>query len=208
MNVASAKTLLKRYAGQDDSDPLLEYLNAGRHMWLDADDWPFLEVRTESLSTAVGSNTVAVPADLFKVVWLRDRTTKELIEYKTSAEFYDEISDPSQEGKPSCFTLTGMTGIRFWPVPDAVLSLDLLYQKQASDLANDADLLDPVPTRYHMGVVFAAASVALQAESEEDRAQSALAQFQASVDAARSRYNMKQAGETGHVHDSMGYFVD
>jgi hypothetical protein len=207
VNVASIKTALKRYAGQSDEDPLLDYINAAYHEFEDAFDWPFLEVRTTLLTGAAGDSTIALPSDFFKPKLLKDTTNNFPLDYMPQAEFYAKFANFSDTGKPMYYTSTGLNTFQLWPVLDSVVSYDLVYQKQFVDLASDADV-PAIPVRYHYGLVYGAAAIALEGESEEDRAAAAEGKFNDWIGRAISKFSSRQLGEPDTVRDAMDYFYD
>jgi hypothetical protein len=204
VNVASLKTVLKRYAGQTDEDPLLEYLNAAYHEFEDAFDWPFLEVRNATLTGAVGDNTITLPADFFKPKLLKDVTNQTDLEYLPESEFYARFPDLTATGNALYYTSTGLTTFQLWPVLNSAITYDLIYQKQLDDLAADTDI-PAFPTRYHFGLIYGAAAVALQAESEEDRATAAETKFNDWIGRAIAKFSSRQLGEPDVVRDVMEY---
>lgn len=205
MNLGELKTAVKRF-GFDDSDPLASWINAAVHDFEKASDWPFLEALSE-IAIAVGATTFAVPADFSKAVYLRDKTNKDPLEYWDIRRFEREIDDPASTGKPSVFTLVGMETAILWPVADTAATLRLLYMKDLGDMVGDADTPGNglIPTKHHWTIVQRAVAIALQAENEEERAQTAMAEYATSLNADISLYDMRYLGEPDQVQDTQAY---
>jgi hypothetical protein len=215
LNVSSAKTLLKRY-GFSDEDPLLEWLNAAVHLFEGSADWPWLRVGTTVV--LAGGSTLTLPGDLERVVLLKDTTNNHPLKYKSFSEYND--LDPTASGNPQFFTVEvgvpvdtqgssylSASQVRVWPIPTTSLTFALEYRFALPDHANDNEDLY-IPFKYHYAVPVGAAGIALQAENEEERAQTAWAQFNGYVTSAQIDYDAKQLGEPGQVKDVMDYFDD
>lgn len=204
MNVSSLKTALKRYAGLDDSDPLIDWLNAAYHEFEDAYEWPWLEVRTTSLTGAIGSSTLTLPSDFFKVKILRDTTDKSPLEYMPQTEFFGEFDDLTSTGQPMYYTTVGFDQIVLWPTLDRAVSYNLIYQKALTDLVLDTDV-PAMPARWHYGLVFGAAAHGLQSESEEERSANAAGKFTDYINRAISKSSSRNIGEPDSVREVMDY---
>lgn len=205
MTRAQAKVLLSRY-GFDTSDPLSDWLDEGQTMFEDAHDWPFLQVVT-TIAASLGASTLTFPADFFKIQSVRDTTNKRKVKNVDIEGFERMIEDPAQSGLPSYYTITGTSTIQLWPVLDAAVSFRVVYQKSltlVSVLATEGTSLDG-PSRNHYPVVLAAAYTALMAENEEERAQTALAQFDQAVEQRWQRLSGTDLDEPKQVVDVMGY---
>lgn len=198
---------LRRYGGFDTDDPLIEWLNAAYHEFEDAYDWPFLETRDiVTVSAAPGEDAITGPTNLFKVIILKDLTNVNTLDYLPEIDLYRGINDLTSTGSPLYFTLTGST-IRLWPVPETAVTFDLVYQVQLPDLAATSDI-PAIPARYHYGLIYGAAAIGLQAESEEDRAQAAETKFNEYIGRAISKLSSRRLGEPDTVSDAMGYGDD
>jgi hypothetical protein len=79
--------------------------------------------------------------------------------------------------------------------------MDLLYVRSLPDLTLDSET-PSIPARWHYTIVRGAAYIALQAENEEERAQTAQAQFEADLNKMRARYGRDQIGEPEVIEDS------
>jgi hypothetical protein len=209
VDVASLKQALKRYGGFDDGDPLLDWINAAYHDFEDASDWPFLEA--ESIALTVTSNyemsRIALPADLLKPIIVRNRGTGSVLEFLPHTAYLEEgyydTESSTSSGEPQYYTLMN-SQLFLFPTPDQVYDLWMIYQKQLPDLAADLDV-PAIPTRYHYGLVYGAAAHGLQAESEEERAQSAQSQFELYISNAISKLGSRQLGQADFVRETAGY---
>lgn len=205
MNLGELKTALKRF-GFDDSDPLALWINAAMHDLESETDWPWLEGLDE-IAISAGESDITVPSDFFKVIYLRDATNKKPWDYYDMRRFEREIVDPTTTGKPYIFTVMGFETINFYPVADSALTARLLYLKDLGDMTDDAHTPGTgiVPLKLHYAIVLKAASMALAAENEEERAQYALNEYGATIAAVMRSYDLKQLGEPEAVEDTQGY---
>lgn len=205
MNYLQMKTALKRF-GFDDDDPLLIWLNAGLHSVEQELNWPWL-IKTTALSVGT-TGIVDLPPDFAKVVSLKVPGKWKLNEI--DRHYYDrEIVDQTVQGIPESYVLlgmvTGMMTLKLYPIPDVIYDLQLTYLTGLSDMVGTDLEIPNVPANLHWGIVLAAASIALQAENEEDRAQSAQAQYASWIGRAIAHYNKSTADSPGQVVDTMGY---
>lgn len=207
MTLGDMKEALKRYGFSDD-DPLTIWLNAAMHQFADAYPWPFLETFSTYFTT-IGSDTIDFGSNFFSVSQIRHIVGLPL-DYMGTLQFEDDIQDPSVSGKPTIYTLSGMSGIRLYPVPDAAYELRVTFRRLVFELENDTDtpfeglgVFDPA-TAYHYTIVQGAAAIALMAENEEDRATTAQDQFNAGISRAIQAYSTR-AGGFGQVRDTQGY---
>lgn len=205
MTRAEAYTLLGRY-GFDSSDPRNDWLNEGQIMVEDAHDWPWLQV-VASINASIGASTLTLPSDHFKIQSIRDMTNNRKLKNMDIEGFERDITDPTAAGIPSIYTITGTETVQLWPVCDVAITFRVVYQKEltlVSALASDATQLDGT-SRLHYPVVLAAAFTGLMAENEEDRAQTALSQFDNAVEQRWQRYSGTDLDEPKQVVDVMGY---
>lgn len=208
MNLGTMKTALRRYAGVDATDPLVDWINAALTEFVEAYPWPFLEVSTLAGCVA-GSPGLSWAGDSFnsyKILTIRQTTEPTALTYMPITQFEEDISDQTVTGKPQLYTLVGNEGIFLWPVPDSSSYIyRIRYQLSVPDLAADID--EPqIPARYHYTIVEGAAVRALQAESEEERAASARSIFEDSIDRHITAIGgRKQEGSYNQVRDVMGY---
>lgn len=211
-----AKTLLKRY-GFDDSDPLDDWLDEGHEMVEDAHDWPFLEwIETVNMVAGATSRTIGSQTS-FKPISVRDATNHRKLKPKEVQWWEREIKDPTATGKPKYYRLTDsffgtpsiyQFQIDVYPVPDSDISLHVVSQLRSVK----PSLLGPVGTTQlqldpalHYPVVLGAAFTGLMAENEEERAQTALQQFDNAVEQRWQRYSRMDIDGPRQVVDVMGY---
>jgi hypothetical protein len=203
------KESLKRY-GFDDSDPLTVWLNAALHDIESRADWRFLQRTSAGIPVAAGNNVVATPADYKRSYKLRD-TTEELstggvgydLEYWDPRKWDRDIDNESKPGKPEVFT-EWESILLLWPVPDTAREFSLYYQGFLEEL-DDPDDVPGLPGQFHYTIVRGAAFIALQAENEEDRAETAQGQFESDIANMIATYDTIQIGEPEEVADVMDY---
>jgi hypothetical protein len=206
MTRAQALVLLKRY-GFDNSDPLNDWLDEGQIMTQDAHDWPFLQIIDSTIASAVGNPTLVLPSSFFKIQSIRNMTHQRKLKNVDISGFERDIDDPTQLGLPSIYTVWGVSNLQLYPVPDAIDSYRVVYQRDVtpvSQLAGDGTNLD-LPHNICYPVVLCAAYVGLMAENEEDRAQAALGQFDQAVEQRWQRFSTTDLDEPKQVVDIMGY---
>lgn len=201
MLVSEAKTLLKR-AGFDDNDPLLVWLNAGLHEFMDARDWPF-QISLATINSAMGTSQLTLPDDFRKPHSLRNQNTNFKLRYYNASEWEREIEDLTTLGTPEWYTVIG-DAVYIWPVADEATTFRLVYQFEYDEMSADGVPM-PGPKRAHYAIVQAAKYIALMDENEENRAETAQTQFLAAVDRLWSTYSTIQADEPEQVSDVMGY---
>jgi hypothetical protein len=202
VDLTAFQTALKRY-GFDDTDPLTLWINAAMHDFEKEADWPFLETLT-TVNIIAGASTIVVPADFSRVIYFKDATNNSPLEYWDIRKFEREIGNHTSAGTPSVFSLVGMETFVLWPVAEAAVSYRLLYQKKLTDLAAGGDI-PGVPVRHHYTILLKAAAIGLQAENEEDRAQTALGEYGSALAADLRVYGARQLGEPDQVEDIQGY---
>lgn len=210
MNLGTMKTALQRYAGVDATDPLVDWINAAMHEFVDAYPWPFLDI-IGNANTAISDDVLPMPANFLKLSKARIVTkgatplTRTKLKYIPYTQSEDEEPKAIISGEPYQFTLVGTDFMILYPIPDAVYTVRLNYEKSPVDLAGDGDVPD-IPVRYHYTLVEGAAVRALQAESEEDRAATTRGIFEDSIDRHITKLGGKrQDGEYNQVRDVMGY---
>lgn len=206
MTRTQAQTLLKRY-GFDNSDPLNDWLDEGQTMFEDSHDWPFLQ-QTATINPAAGASTLVFPSDFFKIHSVRDMTNQTKLQVMDHHTFDRDVTDPTDTGQARNYIIIGTNVIQLWPVLDSAVTFRVIYQRELTDisaLAGDGSNLDG-PARTHYPMVLAAAYTALMAENEEERATTALQQFQSAVDTRWRKYSTVDSDEPRQVQDVMGYF--
>jgi hypothetical protein len=208
MLVSEAKTLLKRY-GFSDEDPLLSWINAGRHELLDSHDWSWSRAVLLGQSLGVGDTEVILPSDASTLETVSVKATG--VNQKLAPTSYQSFVanyDPVITGAPSVYAqYSDNKHVIVWPTPDQAYTLDFSYYKGYDDLTADTDDLG-VPGSIAYAVVLAAAYTALQAENEEDRAATAQSQFQSRVAAAFVKDSRITGGgddDGDQVEDVMNY---
>jgi hypothetical protein len=212
MNLGTMKTSVQRIAGVDSTDPLLDWINAAMHEFEDAYGWPFLET-TGGVTMAANSNAPNLPTDLALLRTAKVDTTptggsvaRRSLIFVPRVKFEDQSwYDPTSTGEPTHYTLVGNSTILLWPTPDQNYHMRVYYQKFLPDLAIDADV-PGVPAKYHFTIVRGAAATALEAENEEDRADSWRGQFEDAIERHISKLGgSRQGGTLNTVRDVMGY---
>jgi hypothetical protein len=206
------KTALKRY-GFDDDDPLAIWINASLHDIESRDDWRFLQMTSEGIVVPAGNNVVTTPADFLRPYKLRD-TTEELdtggvgydLEYWDPRKWDRDIDNQNSQGKCEIYTTWGNV-ILVWRVPLIDTTFSLAYQRFLPDLVDGTDV-PGIPIKFHYTIVLGAAYRALQAESEEERAQTAQGQFEADIINMIASYGSAQIGEPETVEDTMDYALE
>lgn len=209
MLVSEGKTALKRY-GFDDSDPLLIWMNAGLHEFLNAKEWPFnfgtIDIDIEVGQTSI-ADTLSLGDDFEKVRSISSvsSSTYSKLKYLDISEFERVIQDPSQLGVPRLYTLVRADAIQFWPASDLERVFHIVYERTLEEMETDGDNM-PGPIRIHYPIIQAAAMLGLQAENEEDRANNAQLQFEAAIERLWSKYSTLSTGEEPEtVTDVMSY---
>lgn len=213
MNLGTMKTALRRYAGVDATDPLVDWINAGLHEFQEAYPWPFLQSNVGA-NLAAGAFTIGPPGDFFRTEDVRLLPTGAdpiPLTYKPWGVVIEEgwrIRDATVKGVPQWFSIyweAGAPSLLVYPAADLTYSYIMNYEVNVPDLVNDADV-PGVPSRYHYTIVEGAAVRALQAESEEDRAQTARQIFEDSIDRHITAIGgRRQSGQFNQVRDVMGY---
>lgn len=212
MLVGEAKTLLKAY-GFDDTDPLLTMLEAGKSVMEQADDWPFLIKGPTIIAMGIGVVGVSggtLPADIFKIMSIRDNTQGIKLKEIDPLAFDRDIETTTTPGLPQVYSVFASTvapgiAISIWPASTQAWSLQLRYQATMVDITGLADGVSlPGPTQGHLAIVQGAAYIALQIDNEEDRAQTAQDQFDKSVGRLRRKY-FSSVEESETVQNVMGY---
>lgn len=212
MTLDELKTALKRY-GFDDSDPLETWLNAAKDDLVESANWPWLMVRS-TIVVAAGIGSFSLPSDGLRPVSIRNQTVGlAKLEMWPVTRWEREIDDFTAQGTPMYYTIFNVGGsnpsgtpvaVEVWPIPDVTTTFRLVYEAAISDLVNPTD--EPfLPRNLHYGIVQRAASIALQAENEEDRAQTAQGEFEATLNRALTKGSSLTLDEPQAVVDVMGY---
>jgi hypothetical protein len=208
MNFASMQTALLRY-GFDVNDPVQIWLNAAMHDFEAAFDWPFLEVLPYQTTLNIGANGITLPSDAGKVIYVKDMTNLAKLKYYDRHKFVRVIQDPTDVGQAEVYTLVGTNQLQFWRVLQSATTFEVMYQALCPDMVNPTDVPGtaetPFPEIVHYAILQCAAAIALQAENEEDRATTALQQYQASLMRFMGKFGERELDEPTTVEDEQGY---
>jgi hypothetical protein len=211
MNLGQMQTTLMRY-GFDTTDPLTPWLNAAMHDVEASYDWPWMWEGPISLVVPAGSNTVTLPSDFFKVHSVKDLDHLCKLKFWNRHKFTRLIQDETDTGLMEIYTLIGTNQIQFWRVPITPTNIMMIYQAQTYDMVNPGDIpttsSNPWPTMLHYPIVMRAASIALQAENEEDRAKTAQDEFDRALLRCMGKFSEDQLDEPDTVEDAQGYGAD
>jgi hypothetical protein len=163
-----------------------------------------------SLSTNAGVSFVGglFPTDFFKVVTLTDDTDPKNsrdMTYMDYREFRRDISNRALPGKPEIYTVNAPKLVSVWPVPTTTINWSLVYEKEPAELIGDTATPTELATRFHWVIVFRAAAIALMAENEEERAETAMQEYATGMDRIVNAYSKRQTGRFTTVLDSQGY---
>lgn len=116
-----------------------------------------MEAKT-TLSTVVGSKSVALPTDMLEMRRLQvSGTYNQPLSYRSPDEMSADFAD-NGSGQPAVFTVIG-GDLELAPIPDAIYSLELTYQQQIPALSDTNVtnwLLDAWPNAYLYGALLAA----------------------------------------------------
>jgi hypothetical protein len=152
-----------------------------------------------------GSATLALPADTRRVVTIKCVDTRNKLDPMEITEFEREIGDAEATGPPSLYFMTAPNEVSIYKVPDAPYTMRVFYIKDIARMDSDTDEPD-LPVSLHYAVVQAASVVALQAENEEERAQTAESEFENTIARAwRGLSGAASGDEPRTVTDVMGY---
>lgn len=213
MNFSSMQTALARY-GFDQSDPLAVWLNAAMHEIEGMFDWPFLECGPVNLVVNAGSNSLVLPSDAVKVMFIFDQDNKAKLKFYNRHKFRRLVQDDADQGLLELYTLTGTNVVQVWRLPLANTNVQVLYQSSAADMVNTTDVPTTVgngaawPVMLHFPIVQRAASIGLQAENEEDRAKTAQSEFDAAIMRCMAKFSESELDEPTTVEDAQGYLDD
>ena len=211
MNLGAMQTALERY-GFDVGDPLSTWLNAAMHEIESAFDWPFLEEGPVTLQIPAGSNALVLPGDAIKVISIYDLDHLAKIKYWNRHKFRRMIQDQTDVGLIEIYTLINTATVQVWRVPQIPTNIEVVYQAAVPDMVAQADVPGTPqyqwPAMMHYPIVMRAASIALQAENEEDRAKTAQDEYQRSLLACMGKFGERQIDEPETVEDAQGYLSD
>lgn len=203
MVIGDWRIALKRY-GFDSSDPIDVWLNAAYQDFQSDHAWPWARLIT-TVATTPGVSTLSLPSNFSRVFTVRDTAKKDKLTYFDLWRFEREISDMDEVGNPIIYTVHAPNVISVWPVPASAVNLRVVYEKSFAELS-DVNPTPDMPVRFHYIPIFRAAAIALMAENEEDRSQTAIAEYNAAVEKANSLYAHTELGDEEAVEDVQGYF--
>lgn len=129
-------------------------------------DWLFLSDE-ETVTLAAGTATYPAPTDLSNYrrgLWPLTIGARETFLHVVPARGY--AMPESNEGTPTVAILNPDKTIRFWPTPDAVGVVTVLYHKSAPRLAANADV-SPIPNRFWEAIGWEAVRTLAKVESDE-----------------------------------------
>jgi hypothetical protein len=212
MNLLEMETVLKRY-GFETADPLLAWLNAALKEVESTADWPWLEEGPVEIKVGSGSKTIILPTDIGKIMGVKDITNEFKLVYYDRRKFMRLIFDNTEEGLPEVYTLVGLNAIQIWRVLQSETTFEVLYQGVTPKLTKAED--EPTtgthvwPDTTHYPIVMRAASLALQAENEEERAKTAQSEYDAALLRLVGKYcGERELDEPTTVEDAQGYGHD
>lgn len=211
MLVSELKIGLKRF-GFSDSDPLLVWLNAAYHHIEEAyDKWSFLET-TEFVAVTQALNPdgqVDLAGKIQRMIKVKDLTDA-VSRGEVDLDFWDrrkftrEIWNQKEQGPPTRYTILNSNIVQVHPVPPPSRNLEVFYIKALADLVGEGE--EPqLPVKNHYLIVEKAAAIALQAESEEDRAANAEAIAVNGIEKMIEADMARQVGQAGSTEDVMAY---
>jgi hypothetical protein len=212
MNLGTMKTALRRMAGVDATDPLVDWINAAMTEFCEAYDWPFLDT-IGNVNTVASNDELTLPTDFLKMRKARIVAQGATQYFRSPLKYIPYLQSEDEEpksnapvfGEPYQYTLVGTDFMILFPIPNLIYTVRINYDKFPVDLVADVDVPD-IPSKYHYTLVEGAAVRALQAESEEDRAQTARSIFEDSIDRHITKLGgNRQAGEFHQTRDVMGY---
>jgi hypothetical protein len=211
VNFQQMQTVLMRY-GFDVTDPIQAWINAAMHEVEGAFDWPWAWEGPITMQVAGGANSITLPSDFGKVHSLKDLDHLAKIKFWNRHKFTRLIQDETNPGLIELYTLVGTNQIQFWRVPVVATNIMLIYQATTADLVNPTDVpttaANQWPPMLHYPIVMRAASLALQAENEEDRAKTAQDEFDRALIRCMGKYSEDQLDDPDAVEDSQGYGAD
>ncbi len=208
MFFSDMQALLMRY-GFDTSDPLALWINAAKNDFASEQNWPFNEVGPVIISMAAGTNSVTLPSDFSRPVSLKDNTNLAMLKYWEQHKFIENIQDETDTGLPEVFTIQARQ-IQVWRVPTTSINYRLMYQADSPDLVASTDVPQTLsgnvwPEDTHYPIVLNAAFIALMAENEEERAQTAYKQYLDMKMKLMGKYNVLQNADMEATEDTQGY---
>jgi len=202
---------LMRY-GFDTTDPLTIWINAAMHIFEASFDWPFLEIMPIQVTVQAGANTLQLPSDCGKVMYVKDMIQFEKLKYYERHKFVRMINDPTDIGLAEVYTLVNTNQMQLWRVLQTTTTFEVMYQGLCPDMVNSTDFpgtsQTPFPDIVQYAIVQMAAAITLQAENEEDRATTALQQYEQTLLRLMGKFSERELDEPTTVEDAQGYQTD
>lgn len=159
MNLGQIRGFIKSQIGETtaSNDALINsYINWGYHEIASRRDWDWLKEVGASITTTSGIEEYTLASDTHRIMGnLRDTTNERYIQefsYRQFVKLYPNVGS-TDTGSPLYWYPTELDSngnqlIKFYPVPNATLTIKYDYVKRITDLSVDADT-PIVPTRYH-----------------------------------------------------------
>lgn len=150
-------------------------------------DWPWLQTTT-TITTVVGTDTYAVPADFLRTNSITVTTTGEVIEVRAMKVIRQIVSAATP---PEVYSIyAGSVYLR--PIPSVIQTLTHDYYRIENTLLSDSDA-SLVPDPFADGIVEYAAYLLFRVTRELDKADDALAAYKMWVKDTQD--NLKQTRE-------------
>ena len=212
MQFSDMQTMLMRY-GFDSTDPLALWLNAAMHEFEISADWDILESTPEIIQLQAGVNIIPTPADFRRVIDIRDYDNNVKLRQWNRRRFDRDIMVQTDPGFAEIYMVIRNGNIQIWRVPTVATNFQLWYQATCPDLVNPTDVpgtaYEPFPVACQHAIVVRAAAMALMAENEEQRAQTAQKEYQdALVRCIGAHAGERTIDEPDTVQDTAGYGED
>lgn len=172
-----------RFIGHELGDPLIkEHLNIAYKNFLAEAEFPMEETSTVLTITA-GSRSVALPANVFSVLAVRDDTNNvKLTPMYGWGNMFQRFPDPAETGDPQNYRVIG-PNLHIFPTPASNTNIEIFYSQEPADMVANADV--PIlPNRYHDGIVLMALSTAHLDDNDPDMAQTYASAYQSYVQQA------------------------
>jgi hypothetical protein len=206
LTFANLRTLVNRY-GFDTTDPVDMAINAAMFEVIDYADWDWRFGRVTNIT--MGSTDLqpqSMPADVFKIVSLKDVTHNRKLQEISPQTYDDEMNYlTNNRGNPSVYSVIAS---ELWLAPLAIeaTTFHMTYERGFGSMVNPAD--EPasgfMPERLRYAIMYGAAATLLQMENEEDRATVAQAKFDSALQSAITT-DMSDLDGFNQVRDTQGY---
>jgi len=201
--VSQIKTGVYRY-GFDSTDPVLDWINEALTYFVDAFNWPWLYTEIGG-NLNIGASFLSLPADFLtpQAIQIADPGATfgpyDYLRLDSRLGYIEDGFNDNNRGRPCAWTHA--EGKMWFDIaPDLAYNYILYYQKFAPVLLFDSDT-PGIPTRYHYALVRGAAAVGLDAENQEERANTQLQRFQDIIDRAITKYTIGSGTRFGTVRN-------